>query len=164
MSGKVRDKTIKRFTRYKGASLVEAMVAITVLSIAVFGGSAYRYYATLDTLRADRRMAAARVALMLCESWKGVQGDQSYDPIAHLGSGLTITTSTGPEVPEDFTLLGSYEVVLNGVNCYVTLSWKDVAADFRALNVIVDWAQRDQGESILSDADKSFRLTTYTLN
>ena len=52
---------IKKYTCYKGMSLVEAMVAITVLSIAIFGGSAYRYYSTLDARRADRKMAAARV-------------------------------------------------------------------------------------------------------
>lgn len=156
--------TIRKCTCHNGTSLVEAMVAITVLSIAVFGGSAYRYYSTLDARRADRQMAAARVALMLCESWKGLQGNQTYDPTAHLGSDLTISTGSGPEAPEGFTALGSYEVVSNDVTSYVTLSWKDVADGFRALNVVVDWAQRDLGEASLDDADKTFKLTTYTLN
>jgi hypothetical protein len=156
--------TLKKHTCRKGASLIEAMAAITVLSIAVFGGSAYRYHSTLDARRADRQMAAARTALMLCESWKGVQGDQTYDPTAHLGSDLAISTGSGPEAPEGFTQLGSYEVVSNDVTCYVTLSWNDVTTGLRALNVAVDWAQRDLGETSLDDVDKTFRLTTYTLN
>ena len=104
---------------------------------------------------------AARIGLMLCESWRGVKGIETYDPTAHLGSVLTITESTGPDKPEDFTLLGSYTVTLDGANYYTTLSWKDVSTGLRALNIVVAWVQRDQGQSSINDADKSFKLTTY---
>jgi len=80
-----------------------------------------------------------------------------------LGSDLTITASSGPAEPTDFTLLGSYTVTVNGANYYITLSWKDVSTGLRALNVVVAWAQRTQGVSSLNDADKSFKLTTYAL-
>ena len=100
---------------------------------------------------------------MLCENWRGLGGIETYDPAAYLGSDLTITASSGPSEPTDFTLLGSYTVTVNGSNFYITLSWKDVSAGLRALNIIVAWAQREQGTSSLNDADKSFKLTTYTL-
>ena len=159
---KVVAKTSKISCR-AGMSLVEIMVSIVVLLAAIIGTSNLRYYAALDARKAAARIAAARIALMLCESWRGVQGAETYDPAAHLGADLAVTESAGPDKPEDFTLLGSYKVVLDGINYYTTLSWKDVSSGLRALNIVVSWAQRDQGESSIDDTDKSFRLTTYTL-
>jgi hypothetical protein len=146
-----------------GMSLVEIMVSIVILLAALIGTSNLRYYAALDAQKAAARIKAARIALVLCESWRGVGGDEAYDPAAHLGSNMAVTDSDGPDKPGDFTLLGSYKVVLDGVNYYATLSWKDVSSGLRALNIVVSWAQRDQGESSIDDTDVSFRLTTYTL-
>lgn len=158
----------------KGLSLVETMVAIVVLSIAVIGASGYRYYAALDTRKADMRMTSARVALLLCESWRGTKGDETYDPTVHLGSELLITVVDSNDAvldePEDFTKLGSYGVLLNGVPCFLTMSWKDVDTNLRALNVIAVWpshVSRVSGfdEVILSEITNGYRvfkLTTYT--
>ncbi len=146
-------------------TLVDIMIATTILLIALIGTSSFRYYTTLDARKATARITAARIGRMLCENWRGIKGIETYDPTAHFGSTLTITQSTaGPDKPEDFTLLGNYTVTLNGANYYMTLSWKDVSTGLRALNIIVAWAQRPQGPgSSLSDADKSFKLTTYAL-
>jgi type II secretory pathway pseudopilin PulG len=144
-------------------TLVDIMVAITILLVALIGTSSFRYYTTLDARKATARTTAARIGLTLCESWQGIGGTQTYNPATHFGSALTITASTGPAKPEDFTLLGSYTIIVNGANYYITLSWKDVSTGLRALNIVVAWAQRTQGVSSLSDADKSFKLTTYAL-
>ena len=157
----------------KGLSLVETMVAIVVLSIAVIGASGYRYYAALDTRKADMRMTAARVALLLCESWRGLKGDETYDPIVHFGSELLITVDdsndVAPDEPDDFTKLGSYSILLNGVQCYSTMSWKDIATGLRALNVVVSWPPRATRFESTSESfayqtsdNKLFKLTTYT--
>ena len=141
--------------RIRGASLVGTMVSISVLSIAVIGTANLRYYAALDSRKASMHNTAARTALTLSESWRAVNGAETYDPIEHLGSDLTITQSTVPEeaaYDETFNLLESYKVVLNGTNYYVSLSWKDVSPGLKALNVIVAWAQRDEQEG---GADKS---------
>jgi prepilin-type N-terminal cleavage/methylation domain-containing protein len=156
----------KKLKRVRGLSLIEVMIAICILAISVVGASAYRYCSTLDARRADMRSAAARVGLLLCESWRGVKGSESWDPAAHLGSELTVTPVTYP--PErlsaaDFTTLGAYTVSLDDINYYVGLSWKDVSSGLRALNVVVAWSQRDTGGSI-DDADRLFRLTTYVTN
>lgn len=155
----------------RGVSLVGTMVAVTILLIALIGTSTFRYAAALDGRKADAHATAARIALTLGESWRGVRGDLTYDPVAHLGTGLKVAAGEGPVKPKDFTLLGSYSVQFDddaGVNNYfATLSWKDVQPGLRALNVVVAWASRDQavGSKQLNPvdaADKSFGLTVYT--
>jgi hypothetical protein len=142
------------------------MVAVVILLIALIGTSSFRYHAALDARKADAQTAAARIAPMLCESWRGINGGLTYDAATYSGTNLAITQSLdGPAKPADFTLLGSYVVVLDdvdGVNYYTTLSWKDVQPGLRALNVIVAWGQRDEGDGGINDVDKSFRLTIYT--
>jgi len=147
----------------RGFSLVSIMIAIAILLAALIGTSNFRYFSALDAQKATARITAARIGLMLCESWRGLGGVDTYDPATYFSSALTITQSAGPDKPEDFTLLGSYTVTLNGANYYITLSWKDVSTGLRALNIVVAWAQREQGQSSLNDADKSFKLTTYAL-
>ena len=155
----------------KGLSLVETMVATVVLSIAVIGASGYRYYAALDARKADMRMTAARVALLLCESWRGLKGDETYDPTVHLGSELSITVADSnnvtPAEPNDFTKLGSYVVLMNEVPCHTTMSWQDVSAGLRALNVVIAWPPRTTWSTSVDEAlvdGKLFKLTTYTEN
>jgi hypothetical protein len=139
------------------------MIAMVIILVALIGTSNFRYFSTLDAQKAAAKITASRIGLMLCENWRGIGGIETYDPATSLGSDLTITTSTGPAEPADFTLLGSYTITVNGANYYITLSWKDVSTGLRALNIIVAWAQRTQGVSSLNDADKSFKLTTYAL-
>lgn len=152
--------------RRRGMSLVGAMVAVVILLIALIGTSSFRYCAALDARRADAQTSAARIALMLCESWSGVNGALTYNPLVQFSTDLVITTSaTGPTKPDDFTLLGTYKVVLkdyHGVNHYATLSWKDIQPGLRALNVIVAWAQRGAAANGVENVDKSFRLTVHT--
>jgi Tfp pilus assembly protein PilV len=145
----------------RGFSLVSIMIAMTILIAALIGTSNFRYYSAMDAKKAASKITASRIGLMLCENWRGLGGTETYNPVVFLGSTVNITASSGPAKPSDFTLLGSYTVVVNKANFYVTLSWKDVSAGLRALNIIVSWAQRQQGQSKLSDADKTFQLTTY---
>ena len=159
---KMIQKTCKIRCR-RGFSLVSVMIAIVIILAALVGTSNFRYFSTLDAKKAAAKITASRIGLMLCENWRGIGGDETYDPTTSLGSALTITTSTGPAEPADFTLLGSYTITVNGANFYITLSWKDVSTGLRALNVIVAWAQRIQGVSNLNNADQSFKLTTYAL-
>ena len=162
-----RTKMVSKTNRIqsrRGFSLASTMIAIVIILLALIGTSNVRYYVALDARKAASRITAARVGLMLCESWRGIRGAETYDPVAHLGSDLAITQSTsGPGKPEDFTLLGNYTVTLDGANYYLTLSWKDVDTGLRSLNVVVGWVQRDKGQSTIDDADKSFKLTIYTL-
>lgn len=161
--------------RYKqrGSTLISSLIAVAIILIAIIGTSNFRYYTALDSRRATAQTEAARIALLLCESWRGVQGDLNFDPITNLGSDLTLSIEEGPECPEDFTSLGSYLIMLDKnddqddseyhISYYTTLSWNDIQPGLRALNVTVAWAQRDLSVGGYDSADKSFTLTIYTL-
>ena len=162
----------KRIYHRSGFSLVDIMLSITVVIIAVIGTSAYRYYAVLEARSSDIQVTAARVGLLFFESWRGTNGDETYDPTAHLGSDLTITEADGPSAPGGFDLLADYRVVLDDVDYYITLSWKDgdddddddIQVGLRALNVVVAWSQRGQPMDGVEDTDKLFNLTGYAKN
>lgn len=157
--------TIKRPKYEAGITLVEEMAAILILSVAVIGASAYRYHSALDARKADETAVATRIALLLCENWRGINGDETFNPQDYWGQGLPVieVSGQGPEVPIGFTQLQTYTVEINNVLYFVTMSWQDVAAGLRALNVTVAWNQRGagHGSKAFANADKSFRLTTY---
>jgi len=151
-------------------TLIEVMSAIVILVIAVLGASGYRYYSTLDARRADFQNAAARIALLLCENWRGRGYDPPtpYNPVVHLTSAnLTVATSgTGPDYAEGFTGLGRYDITMDGVHYWAALSYDAGTDGLRTLNVVVAWAQRqtgsDEAEAVAAGGgDRTFRLTTY---
>ena len=63
-----------KIRRRRGFSLVSVMIAMAILLAALIGTSNFRYYSTLDTQKATAKITAARIGLMLCESWRGVKG------------------------------------------------------------------------------------------
>ncbi len=146
-----------------GVSLIEVMSAMLVLLIAVIGASSYRYYNSIDTRKANAHITAARIGYLLCESWRGLQGADYYDPIAHLGSDLAITAGNNPDAPQDFTLLGTYQVLLNDVHYDIILSWQDGGGGLRALNIVLFWTLKGQVQDG-DDVAESFKLTAYVLN
>ena len=164
-------KTKKRGFR-SGSTLISSLIAVAIILIALIGTSNFRYYTALDSRRATAQTEAARIALLLCESWRGIQGELSYDPIPVISSDLMIANSEGPEAPDGFTALGSYLIQLGSnlqedneyhISYYTTLSWQDIQPGLRALNVNVAWAQRDLSVGGFDSADKSFTLTIYTI-
>jgi Tfp pilus assembly protein PilV len=163
----IQEKITKNNRR--GSTLISSMIAVVIILIALIGTSNFRYYSALDSRKATAQTEAARIALTLCESWHGLNGNLAFNPISELSTFETISASEGTDTPDDFTLLGSYKIVLDssennavGADYFATMSWKDVQPGLRALNVIVSWAQR--GQKGYDNTDKSFTLTTYTLN
>lgn len=165
----MKDKTAHRnYRSCTGFTLVDSLISVSVLLISIIGTSSMRYYSVLDGRKAHTQIAAARIALTLCESWQGLKGNINYDPVANLNSIVSASVSQGPDKPSDFTLLGSYKIILdssdnnaNGADYFATLSWKDIQPGLRALNVTVAWAQR--GRKNFNNTDKTFTLVTYTL-
>ena len=154
--------------RYRcGMSLVGTMVAVVILLIALIGTSTFRYSAAMDGRRATAHTTAARVALVLCEGWRGLNGDETHDPTQLGNPDMSIAQSAwaGHSKPDDFTLLGNYVIVLDdgpdSANYYATLSWKDVQTGLRALNIKVAWAQRAAGADGAENVDKTYVLTVY---
>jgi prepilin-type N-terminal cleavage/methylation domain-containing protein len=172
-----------------GVSLIEVMIATVILAVAIIGASGYRYYTTVDARKSADKVTAARIALMLCESWRGAKGSLTFDPVVHFTPELKVIQIEGPSDTGGFgasswesALLGAYTVHLNGANYIAALRWKDVNTKLRTLSIEVSWNQRRsdsdytgnktcyQGGETLSSPEtdystfatnKSFRLTTY---
>ena len=154
----------RKNTQKKAFTIIEVMLAIAILLVAVLGTSAFRYSAALNARRADLQTTASRTALLLCESWSGVGGSATFNPEAVFVADINIISHTGPTEPLGFNVLGSYQIVMEGNHYYATLSWIDIAPELRALNVIVNWDQADTGTHDVSQADRSYQLTTYIEN
>ncbi len=153
----------------RGVTLIGTLVAVVILLIALIGTSTFRYTAALDARRSDAHTTAARVALLLCESWRGLNGDETHNPIQLAGGDFEISQSSwnGHVTPDGYTLLGNYEIVMDSrdpdsFDYYATLSWSDVQPGLRALNISVAWAQRNETAESARNVDKSYALTVYT--
>lgn len=151
--------------RLNGLTILEIAIALVLLLLATLGTTAYRYHVALNVQKAEKQATAARVALLICESWKGEKGSEMYDAVANFDSMLTITDSAaGPSVPSGYTDLETYQVTSKGINFFVTLSWKQVSANLRELNVQVAWGHRTHGPTDFSNDDKIYSLTTQVVS
>jgi Tfp pilus assembly protein PilV len=157
----------KRRQIRSGLTLVELMLAAAILMVAIIGGMAYRYYATLDARKADIQMTASRNAIMLLESWRGSSGSDTFDATTLTSSpGLVIADSgTGPAAPSGFTTLASHgtcSITTDYMVYYVTLSTKPTVdgATPKALNIQIGWRQ-DRQAGALASTDKVLGFTTY---
>lgn len=164
--------TTKRRKSSGGFTFAEVMGAILVLTIAVLGASAYRYHATLDARKADLQTTAARMASLLCETWRGTDDPNTFDPVASFGTDLAITSADvhdAPHTPTGHNTLGTYRIVANDVDYRTVLFWRDIQPGLRALSVIVTWGGNNlrYSDGIYSNYNyrdnQSFKLTTYVL-
>ena len=169
----------KQRKRLAAVTLVEVMATVLILTIAVLGASGYRYYTALDVRKAAMHRTAAEVAQLLCESWRGLEGTETYDPIAYFGShlaplevaspmigpckngklltGLAIEAGyEGPAPSADFTLLGLYKITTDGADYYAVLSWTplEISPPFltslRPLKFLTGWKDTSPGPRALN--------------
>lgn len=152
-----------------GLSLVEIMVAMSVMVIAIIGAMGFRYYCALDARKADIQVTAARLGSMFLEDWAGNGGRLDYDP-----TGLTGLTSfsvsspqAGVSAPGGFNALGTYGITANGVNYHAVLSYIDETPTVpRTLNVVVAWPHKypigNYSKTEGPGRYNSVMLTTYT--
>jgi Tfp pilus assembly protein PilV len=150
-------KTIRHNRCRRGFSLLDVIIASVVLIIAILGTTSYRYHSALDERKAAMQTAAARVALLLCESWRGVHGDTTCNPTAWNLYGVSISAGSGPAVPSGFTSLNSYAITTNNFNYTATLSWQNISTGLRVLNITIVWPTSGTGTP-----NNSYILTSYT--
>jgi type II secretory pathway pseudopilin PulG len=143
------------YRRHKGFTLIDVIISVVILIVAISGTIQFRYHAAIQTRKANMRTAGAELALMLVETWRGVDGDETFDSIDHFSPALTITSSTGPAMPAAYDLLGSYAIQWSDYDYTATLSSRDIGGGLRALNVIVAWPFGN------SNTDKEYRITSY---
>lgn len=152
-----------RYKRASGINLIEVMFATAILTISVIGVSGYRYYSKLNAKWAQEQITAARLGNLLCGSWAGVKGNETYNPKEHLDSNLDIGTLAAiNSLPPDLVILGGYRITLEDTAYDCALAWKNISPELRALWTRVEWNLR---EDKLSNPDyaltRSFIITTY---
>jgi Tfp pilus assembly protein PilV len=145
-------------SKRNGFSLLDVIIASTVLLIVIVGTVSYRYHSALDQRKAAMQITAARAAQLLYESWRGVQGAATYNPTAYTWVDMTISVGSGPAAPSGFTSLGSYAISANDFNYTATLSWQNISTGLRAVNVAIAWPTSNAGTP-----NASYTLTSYTL-
>lgn len=147
-------------------SLVEVVLASAMIMVLASGSLAYQYYSTTDVKKAEVKGTASYLALTLVESWKGQNGTSSFDPITEFETRLTIASAqSGPPVSiredENFTLLGYYTVVSEGVTYFITLSYRpENGTTPTMLCACVAWRKDYAAGDIIPD-DACVRITTY---
>ena len=160
----------------KGISLVEVAMSIAIIDILIVGTISYRYHSALLARRTDAKITASRVALLILEDWSGKAGPYNYDPVSQFDSGFApsgdfsnewqiFPNANGPSKPSGFIDLDTksypdYRIIINRVNYYVKLSYKDEVDKPRILNVTVGW-RTDYENGALDSSSQTVSLTGY---
>jgi hypothetical protein len=148
----------RHITTRRALTIVEAMIAAVVLVIAVIGTSVFRYQSALGARHTDLYTTGVRMTLLLCEGWAGADGNNTYNPVSTFRPELDIISRAAIGAPTGFTELGSYQIIVDGVSFYATLSYKNMGSGLKSLHVVVRWDPSNRG---LTAAKQSFQLTTY---
>jgi Tfp pilus assembly protein PilV len=164
--------------RSGGLTLIEALIAMTMLTVMVLGALSYQYLAALHSRIARAQVIATRTAQLLLEDWKSTGGSTDYDPSA-LGLGFSAKLAIpahwsngnggGAGTPLHD---GVYAIttVDNIVPMVVMLRWLDVGFDdsgmavLRQLCVIVNFGTRDAiqaGSTVWPANIEPIVMTTY---
>lgn len=153
---------VRKIRRQSGVTLTEVMAATTILILAVIGASGYRYCSSLNAHWSQEQITAARIGQLLCGSWAGVKGVETFDLKASLGSDLAIETlDISTSLPQAFLLLGRYRITIEGTDYDCTMAWNKVSPDLRALWIRVEWDLRKEDPTKPdSSLKKSFTVIT----
>ena len=139
-------------------TLVEALIAATVVAILALGALVYQYLGASQFRIAHAELTATRTGQMLIEDWKGsgVPDIVNYDATT-LGMGFE------KPYPGDNSY---YTIKVDGIRMYVTLTYGDVDVDafanvtLRQISVKIQW-RKDFGSGAVGADDPSILLTTY---
>jgi prepilin-type N-terminal cleavage/methylation domain-containing protein len=140
----------------RGMTLVEVMMAVSVIVIAALGTLCYEYLCVNHVRFARSQLTATRVGQLLIEDWKSSGGSADYNPEdLHMGFALP----TG--LPA-----GNFVTTIDGLTLHIAMSHSDVATDavagvtLREINVVVKW-RKDLGTGAVDNHDPGVNLTTY---
>ena len=145
----------KRYYKFeKGISLVDTIAASAVLMVIVTGTLFYRYHSTLNIEKSKYHLDAVELTVAVLGAWQGVNGNENFDPSISLSSKMNISSGSGQNQPEGYSLVGKYDLSKEQTIYHVTLSYKDVEDSLRQINVQTSWSEG-------SDNDKIIKLTSY---
>lgn len=138
----------------RGATLIEALVAMAILAIAALGALNYQFYSAKHARIARLEMTATRTAQLLLEDWKSNGGSDNYDPTS-LGLGI---------VDDDES--NFYRIEVDDLPMYIRLMHRDIDEDevagvtLREITVICRW-RHDFSDDAPDASDPHLTLTTY---
>ena len=153
-----------------GFTLIEIAISVLIIMVLATGAMGYQYYSARDVRFSEVQTTAARIAMLLLEGWKGDEGASDFDPVSVFSSEITIdTATTDPSVPEDgdgmtMTLLDYYEIDVEEVYYYVTLSWGPASSqEPRVLNATVAW-RSDYTQGTFQGDEAFVQYSTFSVN
>lgn len=157
--------------RNDGVTLIEVMIAALAIAVVVVGAMQFQYFCALGAHKADVRVKAIRLGLLLLDGWKAVEGNHIlYNPIVEFGEPPldNFIGTADPGIPGLPDLLGNqcYRIQVDGVYYFVKLSYQDM--DFgdppgilRKLNVAVAWSRPYNSVTLEFDSRRLVRATKY---
>lgn len=161
-----RQKPLQRGRSLRAFTVLEVVISILIIMVLVNGVLGYQYFSTRDVRLSEVQASAARLGLLLLESWKGSGGDGGFDSVLQFGTELDIeAVADGPAVPEDpeaaFVKTGSYGVQFETTYFFVTLS-KAEATEQKPpiLNAVVAW-RPDYTPGELNGTESAVRFSSF---
>ncbi len=126
--------TAKQYRCAHALTLVEVMVAISILCIATLGAFSYQYHAVKQSLLGRAQITAIHTGYLVLEDWKANGGSDAY-----------VTGIAGAQSPADmgmgFVYVGEgvYKVTVDTLPMYVELSRPSENLALIPLTVIISW-------------------------
>jgi prepilin-type N-terminal cleavage/methylation domain-containing protein len=143
---------IKQLNHNAGLTLIEAIVAMTIIAIAALGSLSYQYFGMKQDKTALVTLTATRLGELVLEDWKSTGGVAGYSPVP-----LQVGFQTGTA--------GSYLITVDGVAFSTSLAYNDIATDttagvtLRQIAATIRW-RNDMGQGTISSSDPSITFTT----
>ncbi|MFA5553782.1 MAG: prepilin-type N-terminal cleavage/methylation domain-containing protein [Phycisphaerae bacterium] len=145
-----------KITKSKGFSLIEVLIATTIICIVAVGPVGYHYMNIKQSRSADVQFMAMRIAQLLIEDWKSTGGGTNYDPTALL-------LGFDKPLSEEF---GHYFIVLENVPFYIAMNSRDIennpdaGVTLRQITVNIRW-RTDYTRGAIRSTDPSITFDTY---
>ena len=150
------------YRRADGITLVEAVLAMSILVITALGALSYQYHSARHSRIARELITATRTAQLLLEDWKSASGANNYNPVL-LGLGFSSPTPipdefSHSEVPGSVVNDSIYTITVDGVPMQIMLKWQDldnpygITAALRELTVIIKCGEENSGNSTIESA------------
>ena len=156
-----------RKNRNRGFTLIEVMASMLIIMIIGIGAISYMYGCMWNAKRADVRITATRIGLLLLETWK-ITGHHIYDGDGNIIGWEWNVTDFDPINEPDFntalpngfgsatfslggvgTKLGDYVIQIDGVNYFTTLLYNSNQPQM--LNARVAWNKTYSSATLGSD-------------
>ena len=162
----------KQLKSRKAFTLIEAMVAASILCIVAVGALQFQYFTARDAKFARAQITATRTGQLLLEDWMSTGGSDDYNP-AKLELGF-VTLDSSPTELNKYSTLGKrlrdtvFSVEIDGRTMITMLVSKDIEYDeaakvtLRQLSVYVSYGVVVNRDSIeTAEAFRPVILTTY---